>query len=216
MINTHLPLIATHLEKRILDVFQLRANDLSTWLAMFSERMAAQIPVPLVLSPKVESAPSGIERHLRPGLETSEPKGRQGSFEDYIREDQSEHGTDQSTAYGEELRYQAEGNPTGARARESRAYSNQPVPAKPTMVSVLVFAQNGIYGETNAVTMQKTFGSNTNLLCYLLDFSLVDVILDYPTTPTVLDPVPIIKSYQITAGEARIFTAVKYQGEVWP
>ncbi|KFH66631.1 hypothetical protein MVEG_07156 [Podila verticillata NRRL 6337] len=182
VINTHLPLIATHLEKRILDIFQLRANDLSTWLAMFSERMAAQIPVPPVLSPKVEFASSGIERHLRPGLETSEPKSRRESYEDYIREDQSEHGTDQSTAYGEELRYQAEGNPTGARTRESRAYSNRPLPVKPTMVSVLVFAQN------------------------------VDVILDYPTTSTVLDPVPIIKSYQITAGEARIFTAVKYQG----
>lgn len=162
MINTHLPLIATHLEKRILDIFQLRANDLSTWLAMFSERMAAQVPVPPVLSPKVESAPSGIERHLRP-----EPKSRQGSFEDYIREDQSEHGTDQSTAYGEELRYQAEGNPAGARTREPRAYNNRPVPVKPTMVSVLVFAQNGIYGETKAVTMQKTCGSNSNLLFYV-------------------------------------------------
>ncbi|KAG0332292.1 autophagy- protein 2 [Podila horticola] len=182
VINTHLPLIATHLEKRILDTFQLRANDLSAWLAMFSERMAALVPIPPVFSPKVESTPSGIERHLRPGFETSEPKSRRGSFEDYVREDQSEHGTDQSTVYGEELRYQAEGNPGGTHARESRSYNSRQVPVKPTMVSVLVFAQN------------------------------VDVVLDYPTTPTVLDPVPIIKSYQINAGEARIFTAVKYQG----
>jgi len=41
---------------------------------------------------------------------------------------------------------------------------------------------------------------------------IVDVILDYPTKPTVLDPLPIIKSYQINASEARIFTGVKYQG----
>lgn len=143
MINTHLPLIATHLEKRILDTFQLRANDLSAWLAMFSERMAALVPIPPVVSPKVESTPSGIERHLRPGFETSEPKSRRGSFEDYVREDQSEHGTDQSTVYGEELRYQAEGNPGGTHARESRSYNSRQVPVKPTMVSVLVFAQNG-------------------------------------------------------------------------
>ncbi|KAG0100724.1 autophagy- protein 2 [Podila epicladia] len=182
VINTHLPLVATHLEKRTLDTFQLRANDLSTWIVMFSERMAALAPIPPVFSPKVESTPSGMERHLRSGLETSEPRSVRGSFEDYVREDQSEHGTDQSTAYGEELRYQAEGNSAGARARESRAYNNRLVPVKPTMVSVLVFAQN------------------------------VDVVLDYPTTPTVLDPIPIIKSYQINAGEARIFTAVKYQG----
>ncbi|KAF9288920.1 autophagy- protein 2 [Mortierella antarctica] len=167
---------------RILDAFQLRANDLSTWLVMFSERMAALVPAPPVFSPKVESTPSGMESHLRPGFETTEPKSQRGSFEDYVREDQSEHGTDQSTAYGEELRYQAEGNAAGTRARESHAYNSRPVPVKSTMVSILVFAQN------------------------------VDVVLDYPTTPTVLDPVPIIKSYQINAGEARIFTAVKYQG----
>lgn len=143
VINTHLPLVSTHLEKRILDAFQLRANDLSTWLVMFSERMAALVPAPPVFSPKVESTPSGMESHLRPGFETTEPKSQRGSFEDYVREDQSEHGTDQSTAYGEELRYQAEGNAAGTRARESHAYNSRPVPVKPTMVSILVFAQNG-------------------------------------------------------------------------
>jgi hypothetical protein len=43
--------------------------------------------------------------------------------------------------------------------------------------------------------------------------TIVDVILDYPTKPTVLDPVPIIKSYQINASDARIFAGAKYQGE---
>jgi hypothetical protein len=38
------------------------------------------------------------------------------------------------------------------------------------------------------------------------------VILDYPTAPTTLDPVPIIKSYQIAVGDVTIFAAAKYQG----
>jgi hypothetical protein len=42
---------------------------------------------------------------------------------------------------------------------------------------------------------------------------VVELILDYPTTGTVLDP-PIVKTYQINVGEARVFAAAKYQGGV--
>lgn len=49
---------------------------------------------------------------------------------------------------------------------------------------------------------------------YSLTTITVDVILDYPTKPTVLDPEPITKSYQINAGDARIFAAAKYQGGI--
>ncbi|KAF9426358.1 autophagy- protein 2 [Podila epigama] len=182
VVNTHLPLIAVHLEKRIFDTLMLRVNDMTTWLAMFFERLAAQMPPPPVQSPMATFSPVGLERHLQPGFDAPEPKSQRGSFEEYTRDDQSEHGTDQSTAYGEELRHQAEGIPPRARLRESRDIGNRLVPVKPTNISVLVFAQN------------------------------VDVILDYPTTPSTLDPVSIVKTYQINAGECRTFTAIKYQG----
>lgn len=41
---------------------------------------------------------------------------------------------------------------------------------------------------------------------------VVEVILDYPAAITVLDPHPIVKTYQINVGEARVFAAAKYQG----
>ncbi|KAG0301791.1 autophagy- protein 2 [Dissophora globulifera] len=41
---------------------------------------------------------------------------------------------------------------------------------------------------------------------------IIEVILDYPTAVTVLEPVSVIKSYQITVGDAKVFAAAKYQG----
>ncbi|KAG0202543.1 autophagy- protein 2 [Mortierella sp. GBA30] len=179
VINMHLPLVAVHLEKRILDTFQLRVNDLGTWVTIFGERLAAQVSVSSA-SPVGETDMSS----KFPGMfEPQDPKanGGRSSLDGGHRDDQSEHGTDQSTAYGEELRNQAEGNAFAPGVRASRDYQFQPRLVKPTMASVLVFAQT------------------------------VDVILDYPTAATALDPA-MVKSYQINACEARIFTAVKYQG----
>ncbi|KAF9958790.1 autophagy- protein 2 [Mortierella alpina] len=182
VINMHLPLVAVHLEKRILDTFQLRANDLGTWLTLFAERLEALAPAPQEQLATKETDP--LNRFQLSTFEPSDPRaeGGRSSADGGYRDDQSEHGTDQSTAYGEELRHQAEGNTSARRPRTSREYQSEPRLVKPTMASVLVFAQT------------------------------VDVILDYPTGPTTLDPIPIVKSYQINAGEARIFTAVKYRG----
>ncbi|CAO3568283.1 unnamed protein product [Mortierella alpina] len=175
VINMHFPLVAVHLEKRILDTFQLRANDLGTWLTLFAERLAALVPTPQEQPATKETDP--LNRFSPTTFEPSDPKTDGG-----YRDDQSDHGTDQSTAYGEELRHHAEGHTSARRPRTSREYQSLPQSVKPTMASVLVFAQT------------------------------VDVILDYPSGPTTLDPIPSVKSYQINAGEARIFTAVKYRG----
>ncbi|KAG0325386.1 autophagy- protein 2 [Dissophora globulifera] len=192
VIDTHFPLVSVHLEKKILDTLQLRINDLSTWMVIFSEQLAAQLPAPPVSAPKI---PTSQDRFAQPGVDCPDPKddrrssldgdprdGRRGSFESAIRDDHSEHGTDQSTAYGEELRHQAEGSPSAPRARVSRDYQYQPKLVQPTMASVLLSAQ------------------------------IVEVILDYPTAATVLEPVSVIKSYQITVGDAKVFAAAKYQG----
>ncbi|KAF9558314.1 autophagy- protein 2 [Mortierella alpina] len=146
------------------------------------ETLATLVPIPQEQPATKEADP--LNRFSPTTFEPSDPKadvGR-GSLDGGSRDDQSEHGTDQSTAYGEELRHQAEGDTSARRPRTSREYHSQPQLVKPTMASVLVFAQT------------------------------VDVILDYPSGPTTLDPIPIVKSYQINAGEARIFTAVKYRG----
>ncbi|KAF9283325.1 autophagy- protein 2 [Mortierella alpina] len=182
VINMHFPLVAVHLEKRILDIFQLRANDLGTWLTLFVERLATLTPTPKEQSTTKETDP--LNRFSPTTFESSDPRtdGGRSSLDGGYGDDQSEHGTDQSTAYGEELRHQAEGNTSARRPRTSKENQSQSRLVKPTMVSVLVFAQT------------------------------VDVILDYPSGPTTLDPIPIVKSYQINAGEARIFTAVKYRG----
>ncbi|KAF9953835.1 autophagy- protein 2 [Mortierella alpina] len=185
VINMHFPLVAVHLEKRILDIFQLRANDLGTWLTLFAERLAALAP-PAQEQPATRET-DALNRFSPTTFEPSDPSdpktdGGRSSLDGGYRDDHSEHGTDQSTAYGEELRHQAEGHTSAHRPRTSREYQSQPRLVKSTMASVLVFAQT------------------------------VDVILDYPSGPTTLDPIPIVKSYQINAGEARIFTAVKYRG----
>ncbi|KAG0274686.1 autophagy- protein 2 [Linnemannia exigua] len=179
LIDAHLPLLAVHLEKHILDNLQLRINDMSTWATLFSEKLASQLPASPE-TPKVEIT-SPQERPLSYRFDDFK-EGQRNSLDGGFRDDQSEHGTDQSTAYGEELRHQAEGNPSLPRIRTSRDFQFPARLVRPTLASVVLFAQT------------------------------VDVILDYPTKPTVLDPVPIIKSYQINAGEARIFAGAKYQG----
>ncbi|KAG0211295.1 autophagy- protein 2 [Mortierella sp. NVP41] len=178
LIDAHLSLVAVHLEKHILDNLQLRINDMSTWATLFSEKLASQLPA-APEPPKVEIS-SPQDRPL--SFRSDESKEGRLSLDGGFRDDQSEHGTDQSTAYGEELRHLAEGHTPMPRIRTSRDFQLPSRLVKPTMVSVVLFAQT------------------------------VDVILDYPTKPTVLDPVPIIKTYQINAGEARIFAGAKYQG----
>ncbi|KAF9182323.1 autophagy- protein 2 [Haplosporangium sp. Z 767] len=181
VVNTHFPLIAVHLEKRILDILQLRVNDLGTWLTLFSEQLAVKM-LTIPESPTANEACSQ-DKFSHVNLEFAETKDSpRCSLDEDSRDDQSEHGTDRSTAYGEELRQQAEGKTSAPRNRATHEQQFQPRLVKPTMASVLIFAQT------------------------------VDVILDYPSGPTVLDPVPIVKSYQIIAGEARIFAAAKYQG----
>ncbi|KAF9902253.1 autophagy- protein 2 [Linnemannia zychae] len=179
LIDAHLPLLAVHLEKHILDNLQLRINDMSTWAALFSEKLASQLPA-APDPPKVETF-SPQERPLSYRFDDSKESQR-SSLDGGFRDDQSDHGTDQSTAYGEELRHQAEGDSSLPRIRTSRDFQFPSALVKPTLASVVLFAQT------------------------------VDIILDYPTKPTVLDPVPIIKSYQINASEARIFAGAKYQG----
>ncbi|KAF9540208.1 autophagy- protein 2 [Mortierella hygrophila] len=181
LIDAHLPLVSVHLEKNVLDTLQLRINDISTWAALFSEKLASQLPAPPE-PPKVEIS-SPQERPLSYRFDESK-EGQRSSLDGGFRDDQSEHGTDQSTAYGEELRHQAEGNTSLPRIRTSHDFQFQSRLVKPTMASVVLSAQT------------------------------VDVILDYPTKPTVLDPEPITKSYQINAGDARIFAAAKYQGGI--
>ncbi|KAG0064460.1 autophagy- protein 2 [Linnemannia elongata] len=181
LIDAHLPLVAVHLEKNVLDTLQLRINDMSTWAALFSENLASQLPTPPE-PPKVEVS-SPQERPLSHRSDEFK-EGQRSSLDGGFRDDQSEHGTDQSTAYGEELRHQAEGNASLPRIRTSHDFQFQSRLVKPTMASVVLSAQT------------------------------VDVILDYPFKPTVLDPEPITKSYQINAGDARIFAAAKYQGGI--
>ncbi|KAG0366681.1 hypothetical protein BC939DRAFT_464075 [Gamsiella multidivaricata] len=181
-VDTHVPLVAVHLEKRVFDILMLRINDLSTWLTIFSERLAAQIPA----TPEIAVKPSSFQNSFSQApTEFMDPKeAPRNSLDEDYQDDQSELGTDQSTAYGEELRHQAEGRPSAPRARVSSDNHSQQKVAKPTMASVLLFAQT------------------------------VEVTLDYPTAPTVLDPVPTIKSYQITVRDARVFAAAKYQGGI--
>ncbi|KAI8598578.1 hypothetical protein EDD21DRAFT_183509 [Dissophora ornata] len=192
VVNTHFPLVAVHLEKKILDTLQLRVNDLGTWATIFSEQLAAKSlasPTPSAQTPITQSGVSQLRSEFtdtrddrRSSLDGGFKDGCRGSFDGGFRDDQSEHGTDQSTAYGEELRHQAEGSPSTPRVRIPREYQYQPKLVKPTMASILISAQT------------------------------VEVILDYPTTATVLDPHPGVKSYQINVGEARVFAAAKYQG----
>ncbi|KAF9348845.1 autophagy- protein 2 [Mortierella sp. AD094] len=191
VVNAHIPLVAVHLEKRVLDVLQLRINDLSTWSMIFSERLAIPAPSPPV-TPVGDNGSRDSPRRQRHESSDTKDDGhgilddafrddRRESLDGGYRDDQSEHGTDQSTAYGEELRNQAEGSPSAPRARVSREPQLQPKVVMPTLASVLLLAQT------------------------------VEVILDYPAAPTVFDPVPIVKSYQINVSDARVFAGAKYQ-----
>ncbi|KAF8981071.1 autophagy- protein 2 [Entomortierella lignicola] len=189
VINAHIPLVAVHLEKRILDVLQLRINDLNTWVAIFSEKLAAQAPQPS--APLVEES-SSRDKLWRQRHESADTKdddlnessidNRRESLDGGYQDDQSDHGTDQSTAYGEELRQQAEGSSSVPRVRVSREPQLQPKVVIPTMASILILAQT------------------------------VEVILDYPAAPTVFDPVPVVKTYQINVSDARVFVGAKHQG----
>lgn len=205
----HFPLVAAHLEKRILDTFQLRANDLGTWLTLFVERLATLTPTPQEQSTTKETDP--LNRFSPTTFESSDPRtdGGRSSLDGGYGDDQSEHGTDQSTAYGEELRHQAEGNASARRPRTSKENQSQSRLVKPTMVSVLVFAQTGNSRKVARADISSTL---SKMLTIATLITIVDVILDYPSGPTTLDPIPIVKSYQINAGETRIFTAVKYRG----
>src|SRR5690349_9361976 len=103
---------------------------MSTWAALFSENLASQLPTPPE-PPKVEVS-SPQERPL--SYRSDEFKeGQRSSLDGGFRDDQSEHGTDQSTAYGEELRHQAEGNASLPRIRTSHDFQFQSRLVKPTM-----------------------------------------------------------------------------------
>ncbi|KAF9930506.1 autophagy- protein 2 [Linnemannia zychae] len=179
LIDARIPLVAVQLEKHILDILQLRINDISTWLTLFSEQLTSQLPT-IPETPRVEI--SNPQDRLFSNRFDELKESKRSSLDGGYRDDQSEHGTDQSTAYGEELRHQAEGTTSLPRIHASRDSQFPLRLVKPTLASVVLTAQT------------------------------VDVILDYPTKPTVLDPAPIIKSYQINAGKVDIFAGVKYQG----
>jgi hypothetical protein len=134
-------LVAVHLEKRILDILQLRINDLGSWFTIFSEQLTEKLPV----SPEIPADSVGHENaFLQTDPESLEAKdGLRSSLDGGFQDDQSDHGTDQSTAYGEELRHQAEGSPSVPGVHAQRGYQFQPKIAKPTGASVLVFVQTG-------------------------------------------------------------------------
>ena len=146
-------MVAVHLEKKILDVLQLRINDLGTWATVFSEQLAARTlvsPTPSAETPTTQSGVSQPRSEFtdtgddhRSSLDGGIKDGGRGSFDGGFRDDQSEHGTDQSTVYGEELRHQAEGGPSAPRIRMPREYQYQPKLVKPTMASILISAQTG-------------------------------------------------------------------------
>lgn len=142
MIDAYIPLVAVHLEKHVLDTLQLRINDISTWAVIFSENLAKQLPAPPE-PPRVEiSSPQG--RPLSYRFDEFK-EGQRSSLDGGFRDDQSEHGTDQSTAYGEELRHQAEGNTPMPHIRTSRDFQFPARLVKPTMASVVLSAQTGMF-----------------------------------------------------------------------
>lgn len=140
--------MAVHLEKRTLDVLQLRINDIGTWLTIFSEQLEAQIPKAPVWSVETGGQGAFPKERAEPVEDTaarqnSFDEGSRTSLDGGFRDDHSEHGTDQSTAYGEELRHMADGIPPPSRGRVSREFQYRPRIVKPTMASVLIFAQTG-------------------------------------------------------------------------
>ena len=118
-------------------------NDLGSWFTLFSERLASQLPTP---PPSPIFVDNGSDEGFSGSKFTpqeSKEDVRRGSLDGGFRDDQSEHGTDQSTVYGEKLRYQAEGVqgiPLGGPEVEYQPYSKI---VKPTMASVQVYAQTG-------------------------------------------------------------------------
>ncbi|KAG0232066.1 autophagy- protein 2 [Mortierella sp. GBA43] len=190
VIDAQVPLVALQLQKEVLDNLLFRINDISTWLAIFSGQLDAQIPKASMSSPETgdqdqlpkESAENAEEfTSRRDSFDDGCQDDRRTSFDEEFRDDHSEHGTDRSTLYGEELRRQAEGKPAVPRTRASRAYLYRPMVVKPTMASVLIAVQT------------------------------VEVVFDYLTKPTPIEQA-ILKTYQINIGEARVFAASKYQG----
>lgn len=141
--------MAVHLDKQTLDNLQLRINDISTWLTIFSEQLEAQILKAPVWSieTKDQSAFSGERADPADDLQNALEEGLRDSFRTSLdggfRDDHSEHGTDQSTAYGEELRHIADGIPPDSRGRVAREHKNQSRIVKPTAASVLIFAHTG-------------------------------------------------------------------------
>ncbi|KAF9977013.1 autophagy- protein 2 [Actinomortierella ambigua] len=174
---------------------------MQTWIALFSEKLAADVqacmpqPAPSAMAednapPDFSSSVDGQEGvsgdiygSYRHGADMTGAPSDDGQLD---KDDVSEHGTDRSTAYGEELRMlAAEGLDPAARLRTSTArdyLARLQSIVRPTMASVVVSIQT------------------------------VDALLHYPTSPTVLDPIPTVKSYQLTTTDARVFAAVKYQG----
>lgn len=57
VVNCQFPLVAAHLEKEVFDTLQLRANDLQTWLLLFSEKLATDVQTflpPVTLPPRYQ------------------------------------------------------------------------------------------------------------------------------------------------------------------
>lgn len=151
--------MAVHLEKNVLDTLQLRINDISTWAALFSEKLASQLPAPPEPARVEISSPQ--ERPLSHRFDEFK-EGQRNSLDGGFRDDQSEHGTDQSTAYGEELRHQAEGNTSLPRIHTSHDFRFQSRLVKPTMASVVLSAQTGML-------LQQYFSFALRYLCYQTD-----------------------------------------------
>ncbi|KAG0236113.1 autophagy- protein 2 [Actinomortierella wolfii] len=191
-VNCQLPLVAAQLEKEAFDTLQLRANDLQTWLVLFTDKLAADVealmpPVSPSADAKVELSSLANDFNASGFYSTYRGTDAGTSYDDgQDRDDLSEHGTDRSTAYGEELRLRAADDihyETPLRSqllRNSRARPRRSV--LPTLASIVISIQT------------------------------VDVLLHYPTSPTVLDPIPTVKSYQLNATEASVFAGVKFQG----
>lgn len=145
MINTQLPLVALHLEKLSLDTLQLSLNDISTWLAIFSEQLEAKI----LKAPVQPNETGGQDGLMKESVDDAIVRQNildeafQDSIDGGFGDDVSEHGTDRSTAYGEELRHKADGSPVTPRARALREYQYQPRTVKPTPASLLIFVQTG-------------------------------------------------------------------------
>jgi len=134
--------VAVHLEKQILDTLQLRINDMATWATLFSEKLACQLPA--APEPFKVEVSSPQERPQSYRFDESKEGGRR-SLDGGLRDDQSEHDTDQSTAYGEELRHQAEGNTSFSRIRTSHDLQFSQKLVKPTMASVVLSVQTGMF-----------------------------------------------------------------------